>query len=144
VKLLSLRNVALTAASALSAFGLLLLVVGCCAGNDDNAQDLSRVIDDAKQGRIEHIEVNGNKLTITLKSGREYTSRKEDDASIVDILNNQGVAVGGAEGIAVTVKRSAPAGVVGVIVTFLPLLIFGAILAFFMWLAYRRRTPPFS
>jgi cell division protease FtsH len=97
-------------------------------------RDLSQVIEDARAGRIDTIEVKGNDLTVKLKDGdREYKSRKEDGSSVVEILKDNNIEVGGENGVNVEVKGSDGFGQwIGIFINFLPLIIFGAILIFIM------------
>jgi cell division protease FtsH len=94
-------------------------------------KDLSTVIADARSERIEKIEVNGDNLKVKLKGGAEsYTSRKEGGSSIVQILQDNGVNV---ERIPIEVKEPSAFGdVFGLLINFLPILIFIGIIIFFM------------
>ncbi len=94
---------------------------------------ISEVFTDAKTGQLDEIIVKGDTLTIR-KSGEDlYKAKKEEGASIFEMLRDEGVAIGGADGIAVNVKSSGGWGNwLGIMITFLPLLLFGAILIFFM------------
>jgi cell division protease FtsH len=97
------------------------------------SKDISTVIADAKAGRIERIVVSDDSLTVEPKTGPEYKSRKENDSSVVDLLRAEGVAVGGPDGVQVEVKKPSGFGNwIGLLISFLPLILFGAILIFFM------------
>jgi cell division protease FtsH len=92
----------------------------------------SKVITDGQNQDIEKITVDGDNLTVELDDGDKYKSRMESDASIVEVLREEGVEVGGS-GVEVVVKQPSRFGnVFGILITFLPILIFGAILIFFM------------
>ncbi|HEX2171753.1 MAG TPA: ATP-dependent zinc metalloprotease FtsH [Dehalococcoidia bacterium] len=94
--------------------------------------DLSTVLDRARQGRIEKIEVQGNTLQITGTDNQKYTSRKEEGASIFTILRDAGVPAG-QDGVKVSVKEPNQFGnVLGVLFQFLPIIFFGAVLLFMM------------
>ncbi|OGO51980.1 MAG: cell division protein FtsH [Chloroflexi bacterium RBG_16_68_14] len=96
------------------------------------SKELSQVIADAKAGRVDEIIVSGDNLTVK-EGGQEYNSRKEEGASIFDQLREEGVEVGGPDGVKVSVKKSSGFGNwVGLLISFLPLILFGAILIFFM------------
>src|SRR4051794_15286328 len=59
-------------------------------------EDFSSVIRDAKAGTIQKIDVNGDDLKITAQDGdqkRTYTSRKENGASLIEILQREQVDV---------------------------------------------------
>jgi cell division protease FtsH len=93
-------------------------------------QDLSQVITDAKAGTVEKIVVEGNKLTVTPTSGETYTSRKEDGASLFTILTDNGVDV---SKIPVEIKQpSAFGNWAGLLLQFLPILIFIGLIIFMM------------
>jgi cell division protease FtsH len=98
--------------------------------------DISQVIADAKAGRIAEIQVSGDTLTVKPKPNSgidEYKARKEKDSSVIDTLRSEGVQVGGAAGVQVQVKKSSGMGNwLGLMINFLPLILFGAILIFFM------------
>ncbi|MDP3767176.1 MAG: AAA family ATPase, partial [Dehalococcoidia bacterium] len=97
------------------------------------SRNLSEVIADAKAGRISEIVVDGDSLTVKPTSGPEYESRKEEGASVVDLLREEGVEVGGADGVQVEVQKGSGWGNwIGLFISFLPLILFGAILIFFM------------
>ena len=58
---------------------------------ESDKKDLSQVINDAKTESIQKIEVSGNTLSVTKDDGSEYTARKEDNSSLVEILTTNGV-----------------------------------------------------
>ncbi|MCH8162040.1 MAG: ATP-dependent zinc metalloprotease FtsH, partial [Chloroflexi bacterium] len=94
---------------------------------------ISDVFTDAKTGQLDEIIVKGDTLTIRRSGEDLYKAKKEEGANIIEMLRDEGVAVGGTDGIAVNVKSSGGWGNwLGIIITFLPLLLFGAILIFFM------------
>ena len=94
---------------------------------------LSEVIAEAQQGNVESIEVNGDNLTVQLRTQQEpLSSRKEEDSSIEQILRDNGVPIGAGEGaVEIEVKGSSSFGnIFGLLFNFLPLIIFGGILIF--------------
>ena len=97
-------------------------------------QDLSQVIAEARNGQVESIEAQGDSLTVHLKNDqRTYKSRKESGSSIVEVLKDNGIQVGGTDGIDVKVSQPSQFGnLIGLLVNFLPLIIFGAILIFML------------
>jgi len=99
------------------------------------SKDLSEIIAEARAGNVDVIEVQGDSLTVIMKDDPEqkFKSRKEEGASIVELLKESGVEVGGAEGVQVKVKEPSKFGNwIGLLINFLPLIIFGAILIFMM------------
>ena len=96
-------------------------------------EPFSQVIADAKAGRLSEITVSGDSLTVKPKTGQAYKSRKESDSNVVDLLREEGVDVGGPGGVLVQVKKPSSFGSwAGILISFLPLILFGAILIFFM------------
>ena len=49
---------------------------------------IDEVISLAKRGQVESIEIYGEKLTLVTTRGEIFTSRKEDGASIIEMLQN--------------------------------------------------------
>src|SRR4030042_1580564 len=98
------------------------------------SKDLSQVIDLARQGEVESIEASGDSLTVHLTDDQQtYKSRKESGSSIVEVLRDNGIEVGGANGVDVKVKEPSQFGNwIGILINFLPLIIFGAILIFML------------
>ncbi|HEX5139776.1 MAG TPA: ATP-dependent metallopeptidase FtsH/Yme1/Tma family protein, partial [Dehalococcoidia bacterium] len=93
-------------------------------------KDLSQVINDARDQRVEKIEVSGNNLKVVLKdNGGEYTSRKEDNTSLVEILTSNDINPLPD----VEVKQpSAFGNWFGLLLQFLPILIFIGLILFMM------------
>ncbi|MBI4301812.1 MAG: ATP-dependent metallopeptidase FtsH/Yme1/Tma family protein, partial [Chloroflexi bacterium] len=95
--------------------------------------DLTDVIERAKKGEVVRIEVNGNSLTVITTTNEKLKSRKEDSASILDILAQAGIKPGDANMPQVVVKQSSQFGNwLGLAINFLPLIFFGAVLLFMM------------
>ena len=93
--------------------------------------ELSVVIAAAKNGDVSKIEVDGNNLLVTM-NGQEFQSRKEDGSSIFELLSAAGVDVG-SDGVLVEVSSPSSFGSwLGIFISFLPLILIGAILIFFM------------
>jgi len=94
--------------------------------------DLSAVIDMAKKDQLASIEVKGDTLVVLTKAGEKYTSHKESSASMLDILEKEGVEVGDG-GLSISVKEGSQFGSwLGLIINFIPFIFLGAILLFFM------------
>ncbi|MDP2954571.1 MAG: ATP-dependent zinc metalloprotease FtsH [Chloroflexota bacterium] len=91
---------------------------------------LSEVIEMAKADQIGSIEVRENDLTIITKNSEKMRSRKESGSSIVEILKDAGIASGKVN---VAVKDEGRLGNwAGLLINFLPLIFFGALLIFMM------------
>ena len=98
----------------------------------------------AASGDVDLIEVDKDRLTVSLTNGNVYTSRKEDGASIVESLARAGVDPV-ASNIRVVVKGSGGLGsLLGLLINFLPLIFFGAILLFMMRQAQGNTSQTFS
>jgi cell division protease FtsH len=72
-------------------------------------------------------------LTVELEDSTEYKSRKPDGQSISEALTQNGIVIGPPEGVVLEVKKESSFGNwIGLFISFLPLILFGAILIFFM------------
>ena len=105
---------------------------------------ISEVIRMAGSGELESIEVNGDRLTVVSNNGETLTSRKEEGSSIVELLESANidplvsrtnVAVKGSSGLS---------NLFGLLLNFLPLIIFGAILLFMVRQAQGNTNQTFS
>jgi cell division protease FtsH len=94
------------------------------SGEEPQEIPLSEAITMSQNGQIEKIVVDNDTLTIIDMDGTEYTSFKEVNASIYDI---EGFVF---DKIEVEVKGSGGINWGGILINFLPLLIFGALLFF--------------
>ena len=105
---------------------------------------VSEVLSRSLRGEIERIEVRGDRLAVFTTSGESYSSRKEEGASMLDMLSSAGVATG-ASGVLVDVKGTGGLGsLFGILINFLPLIFFGAILLFMMRQAQGNSNQTFS
>ena len=94
---------------------------------------LTQVFDDARSGTIDELVVKGNTVTAKLAGEDQYKVQKEEGSSMVELLEAKGIDVGGDSGIIFSVENSGGWGSwVGLFINFLPLILFGAILIFFM------------
>ena len=109
-----------------------------------NEIPITEVVSLAASGDVDLIEVDKDSLTVSLTNGNVYTSRKEDGASIVESLARAGVDPV-ASNIRVVVKGSGGLGsLLGLLINFLPLIFFGAILLFMMRQAQGNTSQTFS
>ena len=103
-------------------------------GQDDTQTDLTSLLVKAENGEITKITVDGDRLVAIprLTPNQPLTAAKEPGTSIFDIL--QAADINPAEqGIIVEVQRSGGLGnLFGILLQFLPLIFFGAILLFMM------------
>ena len=97
-------------------------------------QSLGWLIDQARGGNIEAIEVSNNSMEVTTIDQRTYTVNKEPDVSVFEMLTDSGVEIGEGGG-KVDIRPRGSGGLgslFGLFINFLPLIFFGAILIFFM------------
>ena len=105
---------------------------------------ISEVIRMAGSGELESIEVNGDRLNVVSTNGENLTSRKEEGSSIVELLESANIdpLVSRTN---VTVKGSSGlSNLFGLLLNFLPLIIFGAILLFMVRQAQGNTNQTFS
>ena len=102
-------------------------------GRSDSTEtkDFSTVVTQARAGQITKIVVSGDSLTVTPRTGEEYKSRKEEGTDLFDLLAADNGEL--PEGLSIEVKGGGGFGNwLGLAISFLPLLLFGAILIFFL------------
>ena len=110
------------------------------------SQDISinEVVSLAARGDLAVIEIRGNELDILTVSGEALTSRKEAEASVVELLERAGVDPLTTK-IEIVVKGSSGlSSLFGILFNFLPLIFFGAILLFMMRQAQGNSNQTFS
>lgn len=121
---------------------LYLLILGVIAGTfffllappaqPSQNVDISTVVEWARQGQVDKIEVQGDTLALTTRNGEKYTSRKESGTSLQELLTASGVKMG-ADGAKVVVREQSQFGIVSTILfNFLPIIVIGALLLFMM------------
>ncbi len=102
-------------------------------GDDGEQSDLTSILALAKNGQIANIVVDGDRIVATSRQGnQQLVAAKEPGTSIFEIL--QSAEIDPVErGIEVEVHRSGGLGnLFGILLQFLPLIFFGAILLFMM------------
>ncbi|MBM3932757.1 MAG: ATP-dependent metallopeptidase FtsH/Yme1/Tma family protein [SAR202 cluster bacterium] len=105
---------------------------------------INQVIAMARNGEISSIEVRGDKLTITTTRQDKLTSRKEQGSSVLETLQRANVDPA-ASNIEIAVKGSSGLGsVFTILLNFLPLIFFGAVLLFMMRQAQGNTSQTFS
>ena len=105
---------------------------------------ISQVISMAARGQLESIDVRGDKLEVRTTGQETFTSRKEEGASVVEILEDSGVDPLASD-LEVAVKSSSGlSNLFGILITFLPLVFFGAVLLFMMRQAQGNTNQTFS
>ena len=105
-------------------------------GSSTKNMTIGDVIAAGRDGKLKSIEVSGQGLTVELKNdAQKYTSRVGQNTDLEKTLTDNGIQIGGGGDKAVDVKYKAPSqwgAWTGLLVTFLPILVFGAILVFMM------------
>jgi len=100
----------------------------------NTSRSLGWMIDQARAGNVTTIQVNGDSLKVSTLDQRQFNVVKEPNTSIVSLLADADVSVGEGPG-KVDVQPnggSTFASVLGLLINFLPLIFFGAVLIFFM------------
>ena len=112
----------------------LVLVVVMVFQPAASERPISEVIALAKDGKVESIEISTDTLLVKRKDQAEpIRSRKESASSVQEILKDAGVPVGGSNGVRVEVKGPSQFGnAFGLLLNFLPILLFGGLLIFMM------------
>ena len=111
-------------------------------GSDERS--LSEVIAMAKQRQIDTIEIRGDKLTAYTTRGETLTSRKEGGASLMELLTDAGVDPYGSNPTVVVKGSSGLGSLFSILLNFLPLIFFGAVLLFIMRQAQGNSNQTFS
>ena len=102
-------------------------------GEGVETKDISEVIAAAKAGEVDKIKVSGDSLTVTTTHGEEFKSRKESGDSVYTLLSEAGVSRDSIADIDVSVHSPSRFGNwIGIFLSFLPIILIGAILIFFM------------
>ena len=103
-----------------------------------NEQPLTTVIAMAKNNEIREVVVDGKKLTVyprvsNISSGDRFNSRIGADTDIIGLLVESGVEVGPPGGLEVVFKGSSGfSSLFGLLINFLPVIIFGGLILFMM------------
>ena len=105
---------------------------------------INEVVALTARGDVAAIEVRGDNLDILTVSGESFTSRKEQGASIAEILERSGVDLV-TTNVEISVKGSSGlSSIIGILFNFLPLIFFGAVLLFMMRQAQGGSNQTFS
>lgn len=103
---------------------------------------INQVIEMARRGEIAEIEVRGDRLTVTTSLQQQVTSRIEENATLQQTLYNSDIDP---SSIPTRVVSSSGLGnLFGILINFLPLIFFGAVLLFMMRQAQGSTNQTFS
>ena len=105
-------------------------------GDSAKSKTFSEVITAGREGRLESVEVSGENLNVKLRNDpQKYTSRVGKNTDVERTLKDNGATIGGTDDKSVDVKYkegSAYGGLISILFSFAPILVFGAILIFMM------------
>jgi cell division protease FtsH len=105
---------------------------------------INEVVTMARRGEVELVEVRGDRLTVYTNRQETFTSRMEENASLVEILHNAEVDPF-TSNLRIEIKGSSGFGsIFGILINFLPLIFFGAVLFFMMRQAQGNSSQTFS
>jgi ATP-dependent Zn protease len=103
-------------------------------------EDLSTFLRDTREGRVQRIVVSGDTLKVTVKGGQVYHTRKEPEQSVLEVLRLGGVE----DPTSIDIAVQAPSQFgdwLGLIIQFLPILIFIGLIMFMMRQARAPQSP---
>src|SRR5690606_3177973 len=128
----SMRNVFIYMLILVALVLVVVMVIRPSGGGE--SRDFSWVIAQAREGNVTTIEVRGDNLKVFLRGQSDpVESRKESSASMHEVLADNNIPIGGPNGVELKVEGPSSFGnIFGLLINFLPLLIFGAILIFLM------------
>lgn len=112
------------------AASIILVFLTFSNGSNGTETDVTTVVKMAKEGLLNEIQIDGDNLIVTTNTDpiQTFVSRKESGTSIVELLQEAGVS-----DVKVWAKRSSPlSNFFGILINFLPLIFFGALLLFMM------------
>ncbi len=113
-----------------AALAIFFTMVSGWGGTEERT--LTEVLTLAKEDRIQRIEVQGEKLTVITRAGEKFNSRIGKETDIMTLLSAEGVDTS-AGGLSVKFKGSGGLGsFFGILLNFLPLIFFGALILFMM------------
>ncbi|MBI2909739.1 MAG: ATP-dependent metallopeptidase FtsH/Yme1/Tma family protein [Chloroflexi bacterium] len=93
---------------------------------------ISTVVEMARKEQLDQIEIQGDSVIAITKNNEKLKSRKEPNSSVLETLQRASIKTGDG-GVKVTVKDASHFGnLVGLLINFLPLIFFGAVLLFMM------------
>ena len=122
---------------------IVFTLIGGSVGGDAEVS-INEVIAMTAREEVDRIEVKGDALTIYTASGETLTSRKESGSSIIEVLQRAGIDPVTSRVEIVVKGQSGLSSFVGVMINFLPLIIFGAVLLFMMRQAQGNTNQTFS
>ena len=122
---------------------IVFTLIGGSVGRDEEVS-IDEVIAMTARGEVDLIEVKGDVLTVMTASAETFSSRKESGSSIIEILQRAGIDPITSRVKIVVKGQSGLSSFVGIMINFLPLIIFGAVLLFMMRQAQGNTNQTFS
>ena len=110
---------------------IMTLMSGSFGGGTDDIS-INEVVSMAARGSIETLEVRGDALTVTTRTGEVYNSRKEGGSSVMEILQRADIDMVNPSFRLDVQGSSGLSSLFGLFIQFLPLIFFGVILLFLM------------
>ena len=105
---------------------------------------INEVLRMARSGEIDMIEVRGDNLTVITNRQEALTSRKEEGSGVVEMLQRSGIDPSTSNLDIVPKGSSGLGNLFGIMLNFLPLIFFGAVLLFMMRQAQGNTNQTFS
>lgn len=97
---------------------------------------IGQVVTEIDKGNVKQVDINGDKLDVTLKSGKHLSSQKEPTVDWSTVAKNYGVSPDKLVATAGTVKDSGSAGFW--LNTFLPFVLPMLLIGLFFWFTFRQ------
>ena len=110
---------------------IVTLMSGSFGGGSDDIS-INEVVSMAARGSIETLEVRGDAITVTTRSGEVFSSRKESGSSIMEILQRADIDMVNPSFRLDVQGSSGLSSMFGLFIQFLPLIFFGGLLLFMM------------
>ena len=113
---------------------LLAIVVTLFSNAVGGSEEISinEVVSMAARGSIDTLEVRGDALTVTTRTGEVFASRKESGSSVMEILQRAGIDMVNPSFRLDVQGSSGLSSLFGIFIQFLPIIFFGVILLFMM------------
>ena len=110
---------------------IMTLMSGSFGGGSEDIS-INEVVSMAARGNIDTLEVRGDAITVTTRSGETFASRKESGSSIMEILQRADIDMVNPSFRLDVQGSSGLSSLFGVFIQFLPLIFFGALIIFMM------------
>lgn len=105
-------------------------------------EPLSKVMTDIRDNKVDKVQIDGDKLTVNLKDGQTYSSRKEESQSFFEALN--AAKIDPTQTQIVIRDTSFSQGLIAFATTFLPLILIGVFFFFIFRQAKEGASSVFS